>query len=112
MRAPPDEIPNAPPHPALFGDYTLLEAGEDNILARSTEMEVVTYLLTGGFLKGYRTQVLGATAALSAVALWAVGDTTLMDLINKAPVILGGLGLTALGAKANTVAKNMAVSVK
>ena len=32
---------------------------------------------------------------------WAVGDTSLADLIAKAPVIFGGLGLAALGAKVN-----------
>ena len=31
----------------------------------------------------------------------AVGDTTLTDLIAKLPVIFGGLGLAALGAKVN-----------
>ena len=35
------------------------------------------------------------------IALWAVGDMTLADLIAKAPVIFGGLGLAALGAKVN-----------
>lgn len=48
-----------------------------------------------------RTQILGITTALSTIALWAVGDTTLADLIAKAPVIFGGLGLAALGAKVN-----------
>ena len=44
-------------------------------------MQTLTWLITGGFAKGYRTQVLGVAAALSAVAMWAVGDMTLMDLI-------------------------------
>jgi hypothetical protein len=62
-------------------------------------MQTLGWLITGGFAKGYRTQVLGLTAALSAVALWAVGDMTLAELLAKLPVILGGLGLAALGAK-------------
>ena len=39
--------------------------------------------------------------ALTAVASWAVGDATLADLVTKAPVIFGGLGLAALGVKVN-----------
>jgi hypothetical protein len=61
----------------------------------------LAWLITGGFAKGYRTQILGITTALSTIALWAVGDTTLADLIAKAPVIFGGLRLAALGAKVN-----------
>lgn len=57
------------------------------------------WLMTGGFAKGYRTQILGVTTAVSAIAMWATGDSTLTDLIAKAPVIFGGLGLAALGAK-------------
>ncbi|MFZ0397127.1 MAG: hypothetical protein WAM06_03675 [Methyloceanibacter sp.] len=61
----------------------------------------LAWLLTGGFAKGYRTQILGLTTAISTIALWTVGDTTLTDLIAKLPVIFGGLGLAALGAKVN-----------
>lgn len=62
-------------------------------------MNGITWLLTGGFAKGYRTQILGVTAALSAVGLWAAGDMTLAELVAALPVALGGLGLAALGAK-------------
>ena len=62
-------------------------------------MENLARLVSGGFAKGYRTQVLGVTTALSAVALWAVGDMSLADLLGKLPIVLGGLGLAALGAK-------------
>ncbi len=41
----------------------------------------------------------GVVTALSAVATWAIGDGTLTDLIAKAPVIFGGLGLATLGVK-------------
>lgn len=61
----------------------------------------LAWLLTGGFAKGYRTKILGLTTAISTIALWTVGDTTLTDLIAKLPVIFGGLGLAALGAKVN-----------
>ena len=46
-------------------------------------------------------EILGITTALSTIALWAVGDTSLADLVAQAPVIFGGLGLAALGAKVN-----------
>jgi hypothetical protein len=62
-------------------------------------MQTLSWLISGGFAKGYRTQVLGVTAALSAIALWAVGDMSLADLVSKLPIALGGLGLAALGAK-------------
>jgi hypothetical protein len=65
----------------------------------------LAWLLTGGFAKGYRTQILGLTTALSTIALWAVGDTTLTDLIAKLPVIFDGLGLAALGAKVNDASR-------
>jgi hypothetical protein len=58
-------------------------------------------LITGGFAKGYRTQILGVTTALSTIALWAVGEMTLPELISSLPLAFGGLGLAALGAKVN-----------
>jgi hypothetical protein len=64
-------------------------------------MSNVAWLFTGGFAKGYRTQILGLVTALSAVASWAVGDATLAELVTKAQVIFGGLGLAALGVKVN-----------
>lgn len=71
----------------------------------------LTWLITGGFARGYRTQILGLSTAISAIALWAVGDATLSDLLAKAPAILGGLGLAALGAKVDDV-KNGAKTSK
>jgi hypothetical protein len=62
-------------------------------------MNTIAWLISGGFAKGYRTQILGVTAAVSAVGLWAVGDMSLAELITDLPIILGGLGLAALGAK-------------
>ncbi len=59
----------------------------------------LAWVITGGFAKGYRPQILGITTALSAIAMWAVGDTTFSDLLTKAPATFGGLGLAALGAK-------------
>jgi hypothetical protein len=68
-------------------------------------MNLLAWLITGGFAKGYRTQVLGVTAALSGVGLWAVGDLALPDLISTLPIALGGLGLAALGAKVDDAGK-------
>ena len=62
-------------------------------------MQTVTWLISGGFAKGYRTQFLGITTALSTIALWAAGDMTLAELTSSLPLALGGLGLAALGAK-------------
>lgn len=76
-------------------------------------MDTLAWLLTGGFAKGFRTQILGVTAALSAIATWAVGDMSLTDLIDKVPLILGGLGLATLGAKVdNTSAPAAAAGAK
>ena len=62
-------------------------------------MQTVTWLISGGFAKGYRTQILGITTALSTIALWAAGDMTLAELTSSLPLALGGLGLAALGPK-------------
>jgi hypothetical protein len=68
-------------------------------------MENLAWLISGGFAKGYRTQVLGVTTALSAVALWAVGDMSLANLLGNLPIALGGLGLAALRAKVDDAKK-------
>jgi len=68
-------------------------------------MNGLSWLFTGGFAKGYRTQILGVTAAFSAVGFWAAGDMSLADLVTELPIILGGLGLAALGAKVDDAAK-------
>ena len=75
-------------------------------------MNILGYLLSGGFAKGYRTQVLGVSAALSVVAMWAVGDMSLTDPIAKLPAVLGGLGLAALGAKVNDAKAQAPVKAK
>jgi len=100
MTAPRERIPSTPPNPAVFGDYTLLEAGEDPT-ERKIRMDKLLYLLTGGFLRGYRTQVLGYVAVLGTLAAWAVGDMSLADLVNKMPMLLGGAGLITVGDKIN-----------
>lgn len=59
---------------------------------------MLNMILTGGFARGYRTYILGAIIALQAIAQWAVGDATLIELLNRLPEILGGLGLMTLRA--------------
>ena len=63
----------------------------------------LAWLLTGGFAKGYRTQILGLTTAISRYGPSAIRRLT--DLIAKLPVIFGGLGLAALGAKVNDASR-------
>ena len=53
-------------------------------------------ILTGGFLSGKKTYILGFLIFAQAVASWAIGDTTLAELIALLPEILGGLGLMTL----------------
>ena len=52
------------------------------------------------------------TAALSTIGLWAVGEISLPDLIATLPIALGGLGLSALGAKVDDAAANKPGVVK
>jgi hypothetical protein len=58
----------------------------DHLPQRRSCLNTLTWLITGGFAKGCRTQVLGVTTALSAIALWAVGDMSLADLLGKLPI--------------------------
>jgi len=44
------------------------------------------------------------TTAVSALGFWAVGDMSLAELVTELPIILGGLGLAALGAKVDDAA--------
>jgi len=69
-------------------------------------MNTLAWLITGGFAKGYRTQIFGVTAALSTIGLWSVGEMSLPDLISTLPIALGGLGLAALGAKVDDASAN------
>jgi hypothetical protein len=53
-------------------------------------------LLTGGFLAGYRTYILGAIAALSALASWTVGDVATGDMLKAVAEACLGIGLMTL----------------
>ncbi len=55
-------------------------------------------IFAGGFARGYRTYILGGILALQAIAQWAVGDASLVELADRLPEILGGLGLMTLRA--------------
>jgi hypothetical protein len=65
------------------------------------------WLLRGGFLKGYRSQTIGIATGFGgivhALALWAVGDRSLLSLVRAIgenwTLIAGGFGLAAVAAK-------------
>jgi hypothetical protein len=61
-------------------------------------MKILAYLLTGGFLKNYRTYLLGFMLAATGVGKYLAGDESLSDFIQRLPEILGGLGLVTLRA--------------
>lgn len=54
------------------------------------EQNWVTYLLTGGFAKGYRTYIIAAVAVVGAVASFSVGDLSLEATI---AAVVGAVGL-------------------
>jgi hypothetical protein len=65
------------------------------------------WLIQGGFLKGYRSQTIGIATGLGglidALALWAVGDRSLISLAHAIgenwALIAGGFGLATVAAK-------------
>jgi len=69
------------------------------------------WLMQGGFLKGYRSQALGIATGLggiiNALALWAVGDRSLISLVQaigeNSGLIAGGFGLATVAAKIERV---------
>jgi hypothetical protein len=61
-------------------------------------MNILTSLLTGGFLAGYRTYIVGWLIVAQAVASWAMGDMTLPALLEQLPEILAGLGFNTVRA--------------
>jgi hypothetical protein len=104
-----DRVPNTPPDPALFGDYQLLDAGEER-QEREKKMTQLLWILSGGWARGYRTQALGYVTLLGAFVAWAVGDMSMADLVDKLPGLLTGAGLVFVGDKINDV-KAAAVTV-
>jgi hypothetical protein len=65
------------------------------------------WLIQGGFLRGYRSQTIGVATGLggliNALALWAVGDQSLISLAHAIGenwgLIAGGFGLATVAAK-------------
>ena len=51
-------------------------------------MEKLTWLLSGGFLKGYRTYILVAVSAVTVLANFAVGDIGLQDMVSQLSTVL------------------------
>lgn len=58
-------------------------------------MNKIMYFLGGGFLKGYRSKILGVILILQAVGSWAVGDMSFVTLIDQLPELLAGAGILA-----------------
>lgn len=58
-------------------------------------MNTAIFILSGGFLKGYRTYIAAAVVVISAAASYMVGDA---DLVHTIGAIASGLGLGALRA--------------
>ena len=61
-------------------------------------MPLLTKILTGGFLAGYRTYILGFGLAAQGLGSWLAGDITLVQFAGQLPEILGGLGFMSLRA--------------
>lgn len=55
-------------------------------------------LITGGFLSGYKTYIVGALMALTAVMNYTTGITDLQGMFEQVPLILQAFGLMALRA--------------
>jgi hypothetical protein len=76
------------------------------------------WLIQGGFLKGYRSQTIGIATGLSglinALALWAVGDQSLISLAHaigeNSALIAGGFGLATVAAKIERTKGDQTVS--
>ena len=66
---------------------------------------ILGYIVTGGFLAGYRSYILGGLLALQAVASYLVGDMSLVSLLQELPELLGGLGIAALAAHVDAAGK-------
>jgi hypothetical protein len=66
-------------------------------------MTLLASLLTGGFLRGYRTYLLGFALALTGLTQCLAGDMSFAQLLDRLPEILGGLGLASLRAGVQTL---------
>lgn len=106
-----ERIPDTQPDPAVFGDYELLEAGERIPPTENKNMQKMISILSGGWAKGYRTQLLGIGVLYGTVVAWAVGDMSLADLVDKLPGLVTGAGLVFVGDKLDSVKKSVADAV-
>ena len=58
-------------------------------------MDNMTYILTGGFLKGYRTYVISGIGVLTAVAAYSTGDANLVDTIKAVTLSMSAMTIRA-----------------
>lgn len=61
-------------------------------------MSAIAKFLTGGYLAGYRTYLLGAALAIQGLGYFLAGDISFVQLAKELPDILGGMGLMSLRA--------------
>jgi hypothetical protein len=83
--------------------FGFLKNAYQSLQSKGQMMSFLLQLFTAAPLKNYRTQVLGAVVFLTAIANWLVGDMSFVDFVQNLPAMVGGLGLSALGAKINAV---------
>jgi hypothetical protein len=72
-----------------------------SLKSKGQMMAMLLQLFTAAPLKNYRTQVLGGLVFLTALANWLVGDMSFIEFMQNLPAMVGGLGLSTLGAKIN-----------
>ncbi len=75
-------------------------------------MKLIVSIVTGGFLKGKRTYILGFALAIQAVVGYMVGDTTLAEFGDRVPEIIGGMGLVTLRAAAEKPAAQVTAVIR
>jgi hypothetical protein len=66
-----------------------------NFLTNGETNVNLTWILTGGFAKGYRTYILMGVAVVGAIANYSIGDS---DLIQTLTAIASALGVSTLRA--------------
>ena len=57
------------------------------------KIKLARHIITGGFLKGKRTYIVGVLLILQAIADYLLGDKSLITLSNEIPEILVGMGV-------------------
>ena len=56
-------------------------------------MDSMTYILSGGFLRGYRTYVLSAGGVIAALISYSVGDVDLVETVKAVTLALSAASI-------------------